>query len=94
MTFERVRELIGDPAQFRREQESYQRSADLVANNWPAFMRDYRNEYIAVHDGTVVAHGTNFGRVLDEVDALGFPRRNTLVRLIDDSDAVLMLACR
>lgn len=93
MTRDEILELIGDPAQFRREQESYQRSIDYAQTHWRELYKRHLNEFVAVYDGEFVAHAPTVKEILTQLEAHGVPSHNTYVTFMAPEDEILILPC-
>ena len=93
MTREEILELIGDPRQFVHAHDAYGRSAAYLSEHWGELLASYPGEYVAVHEGAVVAHAPSLHELMRSLDSQSIPRGRTAVRFIDDSDTVLLLPC-
>jgi hypothetical protein len=94
MTREEILELIGDPQEFLRDSELYDRSVEYVSQHWDELYAKYQGQFIAVRDGQLITHGSEQGDVLQYLDDHGIPRRMTLVEYLTPDDVVIMLLCR
>lgn len=88
---EEVLELIGDPREINRSLAIFSKSTRLVADHYSELMERYPDEWIAVYNGRVRAHGKSFQAVLDEVDAKGLPRAQTLLRFMNTKPQTLIV---
>ena len=75
-------------ARFLRE---FQRSARVLSRNQPRLVDEYPDQWIAVSDGTVVAHGDKLDKVLRQIDQKGIDRSDVIVRFIERTQRTLNL---
>ncbi len=78
---EEVLELIGDPREINRSLKVFQKSTRLVSDHYSKLVERYPDEWLAVYNGRVRAHGKSRKAVLEEVDAKGLPRAQTFLWL-------------
>ncbi len=83
---------LGDPAELaRRELQRFGRSARVLTTQYPRLIAHYPNEWIALYDGAVRAHGGSYQAVLDQVDRAGLPREHVMIQFIDTSPRSMIL---
>ena len=81
--------LAGDEKQIVEELRAFNETAKLLSQ--PEVWEQYKGEWVALYDRRVRAHSKTFDHVLQEVDKQGLPRRNVLIRFIDDGTVNLIL---
>ena len=69
----------------------FQRSARVLSENQPRLIDEYPDQWIAVSDGTVVAHGYKLDKVLRQIDQNGIHRSDIIVRFIERTQRTLIL---
>lgn len=79
------------PSSMARSLRAFQRSARVLSNNHPRLIDEYPNQWVAVADSTVVAHGNTLKQVLKQVDTEGISRTDVIVRFIDRTQRTLIL---
>ncbi len=85
----KVREIVGDLEQVKRELQAFSETAELLSQ--PEIFEQYKGEWVALYDSRVCAHAATLDDILRLVDEQGLPRRNTLVDFIDDGTVNLIL---
>ena len=86
-----ILEQLGIPAEVVRELKAFSRSARSLSNQYPQLVDRYPNQWVAVLDGKVRAHGRTFHEVMKKVDQEGLPREHAVVRFIDKGERVMIL---
>lgn len=79
------------PENAARSLREFQQSARVLSNNQPRLIDEYPDQWVAVSDSTVIAHGENINNVLRQVDRKGFHRSDVLVRFIERKQRTLIL---
>ncbi len=82
---------VGSPESIRQDLEEFRESALALSADHPRLIDEYREEWVAVHRGEVVAHGRTMAAVLKQVDAAGLPRSKIIVRFITEDPRTLIL---
>jgi hypothetical protein len=84
--------LLGDPRQVADELRQARRSAAVLSADEARLLEEYGGEWIALHDGRVVARAPTIQQLLVEVGS-GAPARRTriLVRFVDPHPPALVL---
>lgn len=80
-----------NPKTMARSLRAFQRSARVFSNNHPRLIDEYPNQWVAVANSTVMAHGNTLNQVLKQVDAEGISRADVIVRYIDRAKRTLIL---
>ena len=86
--------LIGDPAKICEELEAFRETAKFLSSNRPRLIQIYPDQWVALFENEVQAHGDELESVLEELDAKGLPRERALVRYLDTKPRTLVLAAR
>ena len=86
-----IREQFGDPTEVIRELREFSRSARGLDKQLPDLLDRYPEQWVAVLDGEVRAHGYTFDEVMQKIDQEGLPRRRTLVRFIEKDHRTMIL---
>ncbi len=79
------------PETTARSLREFQRSARVLSSNQPRLVDEYPDQWIAVSDGTVVAHGDKLNIVLRQIDQKGIDRSDVIVRFIERTQRTLIL---
>jgi len=79
------------PNKMGRSLRAFQRSARVLSDSHPRLIDEYPNQWVAVADSTVIAHGNTLKQVLKQVDAGDIPRADVIVRFIDRTQRTLIL---
>jgi hypothetical protein len=88
---EDVLRLIGAPEIVDEELRQCSRSAQVFSSDQPRLIDLYPKEWVAVHNGKVVAHAPDFGRVLRDLEEQKIPTTQAVIRYIDRDDHALIL---
>ena len=91
MTTQRLHLGIGDPKEFLRDETSFKESCLFYSANYKELLRDYPDEWIAIHDGEVRGHAIDLQLLLAQIDALGVPRSTTLFEILETNPLPRML---
>ena len=84
--------LIGDPKQAAQEMRAFHKTSMLLSSRRrPRIIDRYPGEWVALYDNRVCAHAETREAVLAEIDAMGIPRAQTLVRFINDKPRTMIL---
>ena len=86
-----ILEQLGDPADVARELKAFCQSARSLDRQLPDLVDRYPNQWVAVLDGKVRAHGRTLQDVIKKIDQKGLPREQTIVRFIDKGERVMIL---
>lgn len=94
LTSQQVKELVEYASQSDEIRELHRRygiSADFISNNLASLVETYPDQYVAVGDGQILAHGKDIDRVLSEVDRSGYDRTYLALRFISKNPRRLVL---
>ena len=84
-----IQEMIGSHEQVAEELRAFSETAKLLSQ--PELYERYKGEWVALYDRRVRAHGASLDNIFQQIDEQGLPRRNTLIRFIDDGTKTLVL---
>ncbi len=84
-------EMNERPDNTARSLRRVQRTADVLSSNQPRLINEYPDQWVAVSDSTVVAHGKSLDNVLRKVDRKGVRRSDVIVRFIERTQRTLIL---
>ena len=79
------------PENVARSLRNFQRSAQAFSSNHPRLIDEHPDQWVAVSDSDVVAHGDNLDTVLRQVDRKGLRRSDVIVRFIERTRRTLIL---
>ena len=79
------------PETAARSLREFERSARVLSSNQTNLIDEYPDQWIAVSDGTVVAHGNKLDKVLGQTDQKGIQRSDVIVRFIERTQRTLIL---
>lgn len=79
------------PDSAARSLRKFQRSAWILSSNQPRLIDEYPDQWVAVSDSTVVAHGKNLDTILRQVEKKGIHRSDVIVRFIERAQRTLIL---
>lgn len=79
------------PESTARSLRKFQRSARALSSNQPRLIDEHPDEWVAVSNSTVVAHGNSLDAVLRQVDRKGVNRSDVIVRFIERTQRTLIL---
>ncbi|MCY3656533.1 MAG: hypothetical protein F4Z08_07875 [Chloroflexi bacterium] len=91
LTVGEVIRRLGPLDELREDLASFRRSARTFSSDRPRLIDEYRQQWVAVLDGEVVAHADSFPAVIDAVDQRQLPRSRVLVRFVDENVRTMIL---
>ena len=91
LTVAEVVRRLGAPERIRADLDDFRQSARAFSSNRPRLIDEYRQRWVAVLDGAVVAHSESFPAIIEQIDARGLPRAKVMVRFIDESPRTMIL---
>ena len=91
LTISEVIQRLGPLDEIRRDIADFKLSARTFSSHRPRLIDEYRQQWVAVHEGNVVAHADSFAAVMDAVDEQRTPRSKVLVRFIDENMRTMIL---
>ena len=71
--------------------EEFQRSSHVLSDDHPRLIDEYPDQWVAVAEGAVVAHGETLEHVLARVDSKKISRADVIVRFIERTNRTLIL---
>ena len=90
LTEAEVRELIGDPEEVARRLEAFSRSARFFHANHDRFIREYPDQWVAVHGNDVAAADTT-ETLFEEMAQRDMPRRESCIKFVTSKERILIL---
>ena len=84
-------EMNERPDNTARSLRRFQRTAHVLSSNQPRLINEYPDQWVAVSESTVVAHGKSLDDVLRKVDRKGVRRSDVIVRFIERTQRTLIL---
>ena len=91
LTISEVVRRLGPLDEIRRDLADFKQSARTFSSDRPRLIDEYRHQWVAVLEGSVVAHADSFSAVMDAVDEQRMPRSKVLVRFIDENMRTMIL---
>lgn len=79
------------PEAISKSLRSFERAARLLSSNQPRLTDEYPEQWVAVTDSKVLAHGDTLEQVLQQVDTIGVLRSDVIVRYIERNLRTLIL---
>ncbi len=80
-----------DPSGMAQSLRAFQRSARVLSDSHPRLIDEYPDQWVAVADRTVMAHGDTLEQVLAQLDAENISRADVIVRFIERTQRTLIL---
>ena len=91
LTVEEFVRRLGPPNALREELADFTESARAFSSDRPRLLDEYRERWVAVLRGEVVAHADSFAALMDTLDERRLPRSRALVRFIDENVRTMIL---
>ncbi len=82
---------IEQPAVLVRELQQFGDDLRLFNASHAQLIEKYPEQWVAIIDGEVVAHGAAFDAVLDLLDAKALPQHRAVVKFLTASEQLLIL---
>lgn len=79
------------PERAARSLADFQRSEQAFSARHPRLVDAYPEQWVAVSDGVVVAHGEHLDEVVGEAERRGYNRSDIIVRFIERTQRTLIL---
>lgn len=70
---------------------AFQKSASVLSSDHPRLIDEFPDQWVAVTDSTVLAHGETLEGILQQIDARGIASSDVIVRFIERSHRTLIL---
>ena len=83
-------ESIGGKEEFRRKSQQYRNSMDFVEGNRAELLKRYDENWIAVYNSQLVAHGEKFGDVMKNIQKARLPVEEVLVEFISSRKIITL----
>jgi hypothetical protein len=84
-------EQLGDPAEVNRELARFRKSAQLLSSQRARLIERYPEQWVAVYDGKVRAHGRTLEATLKQLDEDGIPRAHTAIGFVSENDQTMIV---
>ena len=82
---------IGDPQRVWKDLQAYTESVQVLSRADKQLLNDYPQQWVAVHDGKVAAHGNLLEEVIRKLEATGVPRDSVIIRHMEREPRTLIL---
>ena len=79
------------PSAMARSLRALQRSARVLSDNHPRLIDEYPNQWVAVADSAVMAHGDTLEQVLTRIDTEDISRDDVIIRFMERPRHTLIL---
>ncbi len=79
------------PSGMARSLRAFQQSARVLSDNFPRLLDEYPDQWVAVADSTVMAHGDTLEQVLTRIDDQNISRADVIIRFIERTQRTLIL---
>lgn len=86
-----LKDMDERPRDMARSLRKFHRAERVLSDDHPRLIDQYSDQWVAVSDGAVIAHGTDLNKVLRQVDNKGVPRSDIIVRFIERTQRTLIL---
>lgn len=91
LTISEVVARLGPLDELRSGLADFRRSARILSSDRPRLIDDYRQQWVAILGGEVVAHDDSLDGVLKAIDERHVPRSRVLVRFVDENVRTMIL---
>lgn len=91
MADDAILDIIGDPQKIDEELRDFRKTARYLSSRRSRITERYPEQWVALHSGKVQAHGPTLTGVLEEIDAKGLSRGQTIVTFIHKEPRTLIL---
>jgi len=72
-----------DASKIKKSLKAFSKSARVLSSDRPRMIDKYPDQWVAVGQGGVLAHGKSIEAVLKKIDKMGIDRADIIVRLIE-----------
>lgn len=86
-----LKALGGEPNDVASELADFAKSASVLSSDQPRLIDLYPREWVAVHGGKVIAHASDLGKVLRDLEILRVAPGHAIIRFIDRDEHALIL---
>lgn len=83
---QKARELFGDPQEVGLRLRAFRESARVYSSSHPRLIDEFPRQWVAVYEGRVRTHASTIGELLAQVEATELPRRDILIRFIEEEN--------
>jgi ribosomal protein L20 len=84
-------ESIGGEKEFLRKSEQYGKSLAYFKSNREKLLRDYDEQWIAIYNSEVIAHGGKWESVIRAVEEAKLPDDEVLFEYLSNEKTILLL---
>ncbi len=78
----RTKRIKEDVETIANDFRCFRKSGLLLSSHHKRMIESYPEQWVAIYDGKVKAHETEYDALLSQIDSKGIPRRLTIVRYI------------
>lgn len=86
-----IHEQVGDLTELVREMKDFDMSLETLCSNYGQILKEYPNQWVAIHQGEVKASAETHELLMAEVEQKGLPRHNVLIRFLDKTGRKLIV---
>lgn len=86
-----IHEQVGDLTELVREMKDFDMSLETLCSNYGQILKEYPNQWVAVHQGEVKASAETHELLMAAVEQKGLPRHNVLIRFLDKTGRKLIV---
>lgn len=79
---EKALESVGGLAEFKRKRDQFRRDLAFIDENSDKLLKYYSENWIAVYDSRVVAHGKHYKKVLSQLERHDLPVEQIPIRFL------------
>jgi hypothetical protein len=87
----KVLDMLGDPKAVDRDLRAFRKDARVLSSKRQHLIAQYPNQWVGIHESTVVARGGTLDSVVEQLDTLGIPRGRAIVRYISKNPRKMFL---
>ena len=80
-----------DEAAISRKRDEFRRNTDYLESNYAELVKQYPNQWVAIHEGSIVAVGTALKSVQRKLDRKGIGRSNAIIEFLDKEPRILIV---
>jgi hypothetical protein len=86
-----ILQIIGNPRTIDKELGDFRKSAMVLSSQRKHLISKYPEQWVAIHQGRVKAHSNKQEEVLSQIDHIGLPRKQVIVRFITKKPRAMIL---
>ena len=84
-------QMNDNPSDVAQSLSECPRSARALSNDHPRLINEYPDQWVAIANCEVMAHGDNLDQVLADIDSWNIPRDSVILRFIEQTQRTLVL---